>query len=247
MLRRLLIFRNWSFSSHSLTHHVSVVHGQHCKNGRILPLKCLHTKNNTIWHFDTQKKMFSTSTSLLDQKKLNPKPADVDGDCIDRCERTEQRHFEPGNVRKFVEIPQKFSPMTWRILIFYDALCPLCNAEISFIQYLDKTKQQIRVQDITASDFDAGEHNLKYDNLMASMHVLVNPRYLVGDEKSSEPSSSNALLVDGTEAFYHIYSAAGLNLIAKLFTVPVLQPLAKGAYRWFAKNRLWLTRRSSTT
>jgi predicted DCC family thiol-disulfide oxidoreductase YuxK len=110
--------------------------------------------------------------------------------------------------------------------VFFDGDCPLCRREINFLRHRDKDSL-IRFTDIAAPSFDAGIYNMTQEDFMAQI------RGRMGDGR----------FVHGVEVFRQLYSAVGYRRAVRLSRVPGISWLLDQGYRWFAKNRLRLTRR----
>jgi predicted DCC family thiol-disulfide oxidoreductase YuxK len=118
---------------------------------------------------------------------------------------------------------------TWRIKVLFDGACPLCRREAAIWQRLDRGRGRIGLVDIASTDFQAAEHGISRAQAMAEIHGIL-------------PSGA---VVRGMEVFRRAYAAVGLGWVLAPTAWPLLRPLFDRAYRWFAQNRLWLTRRSA--
>jgi predicted DCC family thiol-disulfide oxidoreductase YuxK len=117
---------------------------------------------------------------------------------------------------------------TWRIKVLYDGACPLCRREASIWQWLDRGRGRIALVDIASADFQAAEKPISRVQAMTEIHGIL-------------PTGT---VVRGMEVFRRAYAAAGLGWVLAPTSWPLLRPLFDRAYRWFARNRQWLTGRS---
>ena len=115
---------------------------------------------------------------------------------------------------------------TWQIEVFYDGACPLCSREINFLRRWD-TARRIRFTDTAATDFQASEHGVTQQALLAEIHGRL-------------PSGD---WIRGVEVFRRLYTAIGLGPLVWLTRLPLLSALLDKAYGVFARNRLRWTRR----
>lgn len=111
--------------------------------------------------------------------------------------------------------------------IWIDGDCPVCRWEGRAMQKLDNGRGRLRVVDITAEGFDPAAHGLSWDEVMGKIHG-------VGEDGS---------LVTGMEVFRRSYQRVGLGWLWAPTGWPVLRPVFDVLYRWFARNRWWLTGR----
>lgn len=59
--------------------------------------------------------------------------------------------------------------------VLYDGLCPICVAEIRFLQFVQRNVQPGRVNfvDISLAGYDGAKHgNVSYEMAMEAMHVI---------------------------------------------------------------------------
>lgn len=118
--------------------------------------------------------------------------------------------------------------MSAEITVLYDGECPLCLREVRFLRRRDPAGTKARFEDIAAPRFDAARYGRSHGELMARIHGVL-------------PDGS---LVEGVEVFRRVYAAVGLGWLAAPLGWPILRPLFEIGYRWFARNRLWLTGRA---
>ena len=111
--------------------------------------------------------------------------------------------------------------------IFFDGNCIVCDTEIS--HYKRIAPDLFELVDITGSDFDAAKYGLTSEAVQMQMYVM---------------TPENQLL-SGVDAFSHIWSLLKYyRVAAKAIKLPIINPLAKLAYRGFAKYRHLLPKKS---
>ena len=113
------------------------------------------------------------------------------------------------------------SPLT----LYYDGRCPLCQAEMLYLQHRDHLGL-INCVDITQNDFDANATGLSCERAMASIHGQL----------------ANGDWVTGVAVFAAAYERVGLRRMAWLLSRPSLQPLLGWGYARFARHRYTLSR-----
>lgn len=112
--------------------------------------------------------------------------------------------------------------------VFFDGACPLCRREIALLRRLDRERGSIVFTDIAARGFDPAPLGKTQEELMARIHGRLLP---------------GGALVEGAEVFRRLYGAVGFGPLVSLSRVPPFSWAAEVGYRWFAKNRSWLTGR----
>ena len=112
------------------------------------------------------------------------------------------------------------------LTVLYDGACPLCSREMALMKRLDR-KRRLRFLDFSTSDYDGAAIGIPVSELSAVIHA----------------QWEDGTVITGVEVFRAIWQAVGLRLLAQISRLPVLDPLVRTAYDWFAKNRLWLTGR----
>lgn len=112
------------------------------------------------------------------------------------------------------------------IEVFFDGECPLCMREINLVRKFDR-KGKIKLTDIADPRFDASAYGFTQKHFMDQMR---------GRDAAGR-------WIDGVEVFRRIYTALGLGPLANLSRAPGVRNALDGAYRVFARNRLWLTGR----
>lgn len=117
------------------------------------------------------------------------------------------------------------------VKVLYDGLCPICAAEIRFLQFVvRKRPRKVDFVDISLPGYDGAKYNgVSYEMAMAEMHVI--------DE--------NNTVHRGVPAFDVMYSAVGLGWVGRLLMWPPIRPLMDKSYDIFARNRLKWTGRGN--
>lgn len=111
--------------------------------------------------------------------------------------------------------------MTMRKLtMFYDGLCPLCQAEILFLSGRNQAGL-LSFIDVNSNRYSADEIGISCQQALDSMYA----QYDDGE------------LINGVDVFSAAYARANLPRLAWLFSRPSLRPALAWAYRFFAKHR----------
>ena len=113
------------------------------------------------------------------------------------------------------------SPLT----LYYDGRCPLCQAEMLYLQHRDHLGL-LNCVDITLNEFDANATGLSCERAMASIHGRM----------------ENGEWVTGVAVFAAAYERVGLRRMAWLLSRPSLQPVLGWGYARFARHRYTLSR-----
>ena len=107
-----------------------------------------------------------------------------------------------------------------KLTMFYDGLCPLCQAEILFLSQRNQAGL-LSFVDINSSQYSPERVGISCDQALASMCA----QYDDGE------------LLEGVEVFSAAYRRANLPKLAWLFSRPSLKPFWNLGYRFFAKHR----------
>lgn len=114
------------------------------------------------------------------------------------------------------------------LVIYYDAACPLCAAEMHALRDHDRDGV-LQLVDCSAPGFvdaEASAAGIATPDLLRRIHARdAAGRWFVG-----------------VEVFVLAYRAAGLVGAARLWSHPRLRPLWDRLYPWIADNRQWLSR-----
>lgn len=117
---------------------------------------------------------------------------------------------------------------SWPFKILIDGECPLCKREGHILAWLDRGRNRLVIEDITAAGFDPTKLGVSMQELMGQIHGLL----------------PDGTLVKGMEVFRRAYDAVGLGWLLAPTRWPILRSVSDAAYAWFARNRLRLTGRS---
>ncbi|QWE17710.1 DUF393 domain-containing protein [Polynucleobacter sp. AP-Nino-20-G2] len=104
--------------------------------------------------------------------------------------------------------------------MFYDGLCPLCQAEIIFLSGRNQAGL-LDFIDINSEKYSAQDVGVSCDEALQAMYAQY----------------EDGTLISGVDVFAAAYERADLPKLAWLFSRPSLRPLLMWAYRFFAKNR----------
>jgi len=118
------------------------------------------------------------------------------------------------------------SVSNWRVEVFFDGDCPLCQREIRLLRRLDR-KKRIRFTDIAAADFEAGNYGKTIEAFMSEIHGRL----------------PDGTWIRGVEVFRRLYNSVGLRPVVWATRLPVIAPLLDWGYGVFARNRLRWTGR----
>jgi len=129
--------------------------------------------------------------------------------------------------------------MMKKLTMYYDGLCPLCQAEILFLSRRN-TAGLLSFVDVNSTKYSADAVGVSCQQALDSMYA----QYDDGE------------LINGIDVFSAAYQRANLPTLAWLFSRPSLRPMLNWGYRFFAKNRhrissifgppaLWLVRMTS--
>jgi predicted DCC family thiol-disulfide oxidoreductase YuxK len=104
--------------------------------------------------------------------------------------------------------------------LFYDGACPLCQAEIVFLQNRNASGL-LRFVDINSSQYDAQQVGVSCEEALASMY---------GQVEGEAP-------INGVAVFGEAYRRANLPFMTWIFTRSWMMPILRPSYRFFAKHR----------
>jgi predicted DCC family thiol-disulfide oxidoreductase YuxK len=114
--------------------------------------------------------------------------------------------------------------------VFFDGECSLCRREIEWLKSKNKDGK-VTFVDIAARDFEATKYGKSWDEFMAEMHGrLPDGSWLVG-----------------LDTFDHLYRVLKMGWLVRWTRWSWTRPVADWCYRWFAKNRLRLTGRKTSS
>lgn len=112
------------------------------------------------------------------------------------------------------------------LTLFYDGQCPLCQAEIHFLQSRD-IEGKLGFVDVTQAQFDPSTHQISCEAAMAQIHGRL----------------ANGQVLVGVPVFAQAYQLARLPVLAWVLSRRWLQPILGPAYVLFAKHRHTLSKR----
>jgi predicted DCC family thiol-disulfide oxidoreductase YuxK len=106
------------------------------------------------------------------------------------------------------------------MIIFYDAGCPLCNAEMQQLKTAD-IEQKIVLEDINAADFDMRFPHINKEKAMQILHAQTD----AGE------------MMYGLDVTYAAWKTVGKHRWLKILRLPVIRIVADLGYTIFAKYR----------
>lgn len=118
------------------------------------------------------------------------------------------------------------SATTPALTLYYDGQCPLCVAEIEFLQTRN-ANGQLAFVDITEVGFTQAEHNISCEAAMAQIHGR----------------TADGQILVGVPVFAAAYKLAKLPILAWLLSRHWLMPVLQPAYVLFAKHRQAISKR----
>ena len=104
--------------------------------------------------------------------------------------------------------------------LFYDGACPLCQAEILFLQNRNQAGL-LHFVDINSAQYDPQSVGVSCEEALASMY---------GQIEGETP-------INGVAVFGEAYRRANLPLMTWIFTRRWMMPILRPSYRFFAKHR----------
>ncbi|MGS0695175.1 thiol-disulfide oxidoreductase DCC family protein [Shewanella sp. 0m-4] len=107
-----------------------------------------------------------------------------------------------------------------KLRIFYDSLCPLCDAEMQQIKALDK-HNNIELQDLNQHNFE-----INFPNIDAALANRILHAEL-----------ADGTLIKGLDVTYQAWAAVGKGRWVALLRTPLIKPVADLGYLFFAKHR----------
>lgn len=106
------------------------------------------------------------------------------------------------------------------MIIFYDALCPLCTAEMQYLQKAD-TQQQIILEDLNAQDFNMRFPQIDKEKAMSLLHA----------------QTDTGEMLYGLDVTYQAWKTVGKHRWLKILRLPGIRFFADAGYTFFAKYR----------
>ena len=104
--------------------------------------------------------------------------------------------------------------------LFYDGACPLCQAEILFLQSRNQAGL-LHFIDINSAQYDPHKVGVSCEEALASMYGQI----------EGEPP------INGVAVFGEAYRRTNLPLMAWIFSRRWMMPILGPGYRFFAKHR----------
>jgi predicted DCC family thiol-disulfide oxidoreductase YuxK len=124
------------------------------------------------------------------------------------------------------------APPRYPLQVFYDGACPLCSREIDHYRRQDR-RGRLETVDISAPGFAPERYGIARDAFMAELHAI----------------DREGTVYRGVAAFRAIWLAfpekTVYRFMARLVGLPLVEPLARQAYRLFARLRPHLPGRKS--
>ena len=112
------------------------------------------------------------------------------------------------------------------LTLYYDGQCPLCVAEIDFLQSRN-AQGQLAFVDVTQTGFEAAGHNISCEAAMAQIHGR----------------TADGQVLVGVPVFAAAYRLAKLPVLAWILSRRWLMPVLQPAYVLFAKHRQAISKR----
>ena len=112
------------------------------------------------------------------------------------------------------------------LTLYYDGQCPLCQAEMMYLQTRNAAGQLAFV-DVTQTSFAAEDHHISCDAAMAQIHGRL----------------ANGEVLVGVPVFAKAYALANLPVLAWLLSRRWLLPVLQPSYVLFAKHRQAISKR----
>ncbi|MFT4908636.1 MAG: putative DCC family thiol-disulfide oxidoreductase YuxK [Oleispira sp.] len=111
------------------------------------------------------------------------------------------------------------------MIIFYDASCPLCNAEMQQLKTAD-IEEKIVLEDLNAEDFSARFPDINKEQAMATLHAQT----LSGE------------IIYGLDVTHQAWALVGKHRWLKILRWPIVRYFADAGYTFFAKYRQPISR-----
>jgi len=108
----------------------------------------------------------------------------------------------------------------------YDGRCRICLFDVARLRRADRLGR-LRFVDVSAAEFDPASYDRSREDLLARIHAR----------------RADGRMVEGPEVFRLALAAVGLGWAVAPTRWPVICRLTEAAYRWFARNRVDLSRR----
>lgn len=115
------------------------------------------------------------------------------------------------------------------LMVYYDGSCRVCSAEIAHYRRLDH-EGRLHCLDITNPDFHPEDHGVTAAAFMARLHV-------------QDTAGSFVTGIAAFVAIWQVLPQRRYRWLARLFSLPVVRPLAEAGYTIFARLRKYLPKR----
>jgi len=116
------------------------------------------------------------------------------------------------------------------ITVFYDGACLVCSTEIEHYSRQDRAGRLLLV-DISTTEFTPEQYGIPLQDFMFELHVI----------------DASGRVFKGIEGFWAIWQAFPAStlygLLGTIITLPLINPLARLAYKGFARIRRYLPKR----
>jgi predicted DCC family thiol-disulfide oxidoreductase YuxK len=110
--------------------------------------------------------------------------------------------------------------MMKKLTMYYDGLCPLCQAEILFLSGRNQAGL-LSFVDVNSTEYIAESVGVSCQQALDSMYAQYD----------------DGVLINGVDVFTAAYERANLPVLAWLFSRVSLRPMLSWGYRFFAKHR----------
>jgi predicted DCC family thiol-disulfide oxidoreductase YuxK len=118
------------------------------------------------------------------------------------------------------------APEIYPLEFLYDGNCPICVFDVMHLRRADR-RGLLKFIDVTAPDFNAAEFGRSAEELLARIHAR----------------RADGVVIEGPEVFRLSWEAIGYRWLVAPTRWPGLASITEWAYRWFARNRMTLSRR----
>jgi predicted DCC family thiol-disulfide oxidoreductase YuxK len=152
------------------------------------------------------------------------------GSCAEFCPITLGPALTYAAVLALVPMHSTDATAAPELTLYYDGQCPLCLAEVEFLQSRN-AQGQLAFVDVTQTGFEASGHNISCEAAMAQIHGR----------------TANGQVLIGVPVFAMAYKLAKLPVLAWLLSRRWLMPVLQPAYVLFAKHRQTLSKRIGPT
>ncbi len=148
------------------------------------------------------------------------------GSCAEFCPITLWQALLFVSVLALATMPNTHVTAAPELTMYYDGQCPLCVAEVEFLQTRN-TQGQLAFVDITHTGFEAEGHNISCEAAMAQIHGR----------------TADGQVLIGVPVFATAYKLANLRVLAWVLSRRWLMPVLQPAYVLFAKHRQAISKR----